>query len=248
EPWMFGDEITGIVKKFIELRYQLLPYLYTTFWQYLDEGIPMIKSLVLYDQEDAQTHYRTDEFIYGDKIFVCPIIEPNSKGRRLYLPKGRWYNYWTNKVVIGGKEMWVDADIESMPVFVKDGSIIPKYPIQQYVGEKKFDEITLDVYYKKGKERSILFDDAHDGYDYTKGRYSLRTFKMTGKPDELIIQQHKTGKYNTGYTKFRLNLIGMPFKITKIQIDKEEIPFEEAKVNGDNVLVVDKEFSELHIL
>jgi len=248
EPWMFGDEITGIVKKFIELRYQLLPYLYTTFWQYLDEGIPMIKSLVLYDQEDAQTHYRTDEFIYGDKIFVCPIIEPNSKGRRLYLPKGRWYNYWTNKVVIGGKEMWVDADIESMPVFVKEGSIIPKYPIQQYVGEKKFDEITLDVYYIKGKERSILFDDAHDGYDYTKGRYSLRTFKMTGKPDELIIQQHKSGKYNTDYTKFRLNLVGVPFKITKIQIDKEEIPFEEAKVNGDNVLVVDKEFNELHIL
>ncbi len=248
EPWMFGDEITGIVKKFIELRYQLLPYLYTSFWQYLDEGIPMIKSLVLYDQEDVQTHYRTDEFIFGDKIFVCPIIEPNSKGRRLYLPKGNWYNYWSNKLVKGGQEMWVDADIDSLPIFVKEGAIIPKYPIQQFVDEKEFDEITLDVYYKKGKENSLLFDDAHDGYDYTKGRYSLRTFKLTGKSNELIIQQHKAGKYNTSYTKFKLNLHGIPFKISKLQIDREVISFEDAKVNGGNTFTIDKDFTELHIM
>ncbi len=248
EPWVFGEEVTGIVRKFIEIRYQLLPYLYTTFWKYLDEGTPMLKSLVLYDQDDEQTHYRTDEFIFGEQIFVCPIIEPNSKGRRLYLPKGSWYNYWTNELVKGGQEMWVDAEIDSLPLFIKEGSIIPKYPIQQYVGEKEFDEITLDVYYKPGKENSILFDDAHDGYDYTKGRYSLRTFKMTGKKDDLIIQQHKSGKYNTNYSKFRLNLIGMPFKISTIKIDKNEIPFEKAKVNGDNVLVVDKEFNEIHIM
>ena len=133
-------------------------------------------------------------------------------------------------------------------MFVKEGSIIPKYPIQQYVGEKEFDEITLDVYYKNGKEKSMLFDDAHDGYDYTKGRYSLRNFKLTGKDNELIIQQHKSGKYNTKYTKFRMNLIGVPFKISIIQIDNVEIPFEEAKVNGDNVLLIDKEFNELHIM
>lgn len=248
EPWMFGDDVTAIVKKFIELRYQLLPYLYTAFWQYLNDGIPILKSLVLFDQTDIQTHYRTDEFIFGDKIFICPIMEPNSKGRRLYLPQGNWYNYWTEEVVEGGKEMWVDADIDSIPMFVKEGAIIPKYPIQQFVGEKKFDEITLDVYFKKGKEISVVYDDAHDGYDYTKGRYSLRTLKMTGKDNQLIIQQHKSGKYNTNYTKFRLKLKGIPFKISAIQIDNEEIPFEEAKVNGDNTLLIDKDFTELHVI
>ncbi len=248
EPWMFGDEITGIVKKFIELRYQLLPYLYTTFWQYLKEGTPMLKSLVLYDQEDIQTHYRTDEFIFGDKMFVCPINEPNSTGRRLYLPKGNWYNYWTDELVEGGKELWVEAELDSMPLFVKEGAIIPKYPIQQYVGEKEFDEITLDVYYSKGKETSVVYDDAHDGYDYTKGRYSLRNFKMTGKKNELIIQQHKSGKFESKYTKFKLQLKGIPFPIKTIQIDNVEIPFEKAKVNGDNTLLVDKNFSEIHIM
>ena len=248
EPWTFGDEITDIVRKFIELRYQLLPYLYTSFWQYLNDGTPMLKPLVLYDQEDIQTHYRTDEFIFGDKILVCPIVEANAKGRRMYIPRGKWFNYWNDKIMDGGKEIWVDADIDSLPIFVKEGSIIPKYPIQQYVGEKKIDEIVLETYYKLGKEVSTLYDDAHDGYDYIKGRYSLRTFKLVGKKDELIIQQHKSGKFITEYKTFKLKLHGLPFKVSKIQIDNEEILFEKVKVNGDNTLIIDKDFTELHII
>ena len=247
EPWTFGDEITNIVKKFIELRYQLLPYLYTAFWQYANEGIPLLKSLVLYDQEDIQTHYRNDEFVFGDKILVCPIIEPNAKGRRMYFPIGDWYNYWTNQLVSGGKEMWVDADIDSMPLFVKSGAIIPKFPIQQFVGEKVIDEVTLEIYFKEGKETSFLYDDAYDGFDYIKGRYSLRSFKMVGKQKELIIQQYKSGKYITEYSHFKLNFHGLPFEITSIQVDNESISVDKVKVNGEKSLVITKDFTELHI-
>lgn len=248
EPWAFDEDVTNIVRKFIELRYQLLPYLYTAFWDYLNQGIPILKSLVLYDQDDVHTHYRTDEFIFGDKILVCPILEPNAHGRRMYIPRGNWFNYWNNEVVKGGKEMWVDADIDSMPIFVKEGAIIPKYPIQQYVGEKTIEEIVLDIYYKEGKEQSKLFDDAHDGYDYKKGRYSFRTFKLIGKKKELIIQQHKEGKYITTYNTFKLNFHGLPFKIEKILLDNEEIPLSEIKMNGDTSMIIDKKFSVLHIL
>jgi alpha-glucosidase len=248
EPWAFDEDVTNIVRKFIELRYQLLPYLYTTFWKYVDDGIPMLKSLVLFDQDDIHTHYRTDEFVFGDKILVCPILEANSRGRRMFLPRGNWYNHWTNEFVKGGKELWVDADIDSMPIFIKEGAIIPKYPIQQYVGEKTIEQVTLEVYYKEGKEESLLFDDAHDGYDYTKGRYSLRTFKLNGKSNELIIQQHKEGKYITSYETFMLKFHGLPFKIKTVQLDNVEIPFSEIKLNGDNTMVIDKNFSQLHII
>ena len=248
EPWAFDEDVTNIVRKFIELRYQLLPYLYTTFWKYVDEGIPMLKSLVLFDQDDIHTHYRTDEFVFGDKILVCPILEANSRGRRMFLPRGNWYNHWTNEFVKGGKELWVDADIDSMPIFIKEGAIIPKYPVQQYVGEKTIEQVTLEVYYKEGKEESLLFDDAHDGYDYTKGRYSLRTFKLNGKSNELIIQQHKEGKYITSYETFLLKFHGLPFKIKTVQLDNVEIPFSEIKLNGDNTMVIDKNFSQLHII
>ncbi|UKM65499.1 glycoside hydrolase family 31 protein [Flavobacteriaceae bacterium GSB9] len=248
EPWAFDKTITDVVRKFIELRYQLLPYLYTAFWRYADEGIPILKSLVLYDQEDQQTHYRNDEFIFGEKILVCPVNGPNQKGRRMYIPRGKWYNFWTDEVVKGGQELWVDADLDSMPLFVKEGAIIPKYPIQQYVGEKTIEELTLDVYYKQGKENSMVYEDANDGYDYIKGRYSLRDFKLHGKKDELIIQQHKSGKYVTTYKTFKLKLHGLPFKISKIEVDNVEIPFKELKLNGDNTLTLIKEFTELHIM
>ena len=248
EPWAFDENVTNIVRKFIEIRYQLLPYLYTTFWRYANEGFPMLQSLVLYDQEDSQTHYRTDEFIFGKKILVCPINEPNAKGRRMYVPKGKWYNFWNDELIIGGKETWVDADIDSMPIFIKEGAIIPKYPIQQYVGEKVIEQVTLDVYYKEGKENSELYEDATDGYDYIKGRYSLRDFSLLGKKDELIIQQHKSGKFITTYETFKINLHGLPFKIAKVEVDNVEIPFKEVIIDGDNSLEISKEFTELHII
>jgi len=248
EPWTFGTNITDIVRKFIEIRYQLLPYLYTAFWRYANEGVPILKSLVLYDQNDPHTHYRNDEFVFGEKILVCPITEANAKGRRMFFPEGYWYNYWNSEYIEGGQELWVDADLDSMPIFVKEGAIIPKYPIQQYVGEKQIDELTLDVYYKKGKEKSELYDDAGDGFDYKKGRFSLRTFSLVGKSDELIIQQHKSGKFMTSYKTFKMKLHGLPFKVLKIQIDNEEIEFEDVKVNGDNTIIISKEFTELHII
>ena len=143
--------------------------------------------------------------------------------------------------------MWVDADIDTLPLFVKEGAVIPKYPIQQYVGEKDFDEITLDVYYKEGKENSTLFDDAHDGLDYKKGRYSLRTFKVTGKSKEFILQQHKEGKFDAKYNNFNLVFHNLPFTIKSIQVDNVEIPMEKLKVNGINSITINKEFNELHL-
>jgi alpha-glucosidase len=245
EPWTFGKTMTDIVRKFIEIRYQLLPYLYTAFWRYAGEGIPILKSLVLFDQNDPHTYYRNDEFIFGEKILVCPILEPNAKGRRMYIPKGTWYNFWDNLIVEGGEETWVDADIDSMPIFVKAGAIIPKYPVQQYVGEKEIKQLELNVYFKKGKETSEVYEDANDGYDYKKGRYSLRNFTQVGKKNSLVIQQFKSGKYTTSYETFKINIHGLPFVIKSIQVDNEEIEIN--MLNGDVTLEITKEFRELHI-
>lgn len=244
EPYSFGPKVTDIVRKFIELRYQLLPYLYTAFWNYTRYGNPILKPLVAFDQEDKHTHYRSDEFIFGEKILVCPIKIPNAKGRRIYIPRGDWYNYWTNEVVEGGDEVWVDADIDSMPLFVKTGAIIPKYPVQQYVGEKELNELKLDIYYKDGNEESEVYEDAFDGYDYNKGQYSNRNFKLIGKPDSLTIQQFISGKYITPYNEFELNFIGLPFEISTIKLDNEEISISELK---NNKLRVSKEFTRIKV-
>lgn len=245
EPWAFDEEVLNVTRKFIELRYQLLPYLYTMFWQYIEEGIPMLKPLVYFDQEDTQTHYRTDEFIFGNHILVCPILEPNAVGRRMYIPRGNWYNYWNNEPVQGGRETWVDVAFDQIPLFIKAGAVVPKYPVQQYVGELEIKELKLDVYYKSGKETSQVFEDAQDGYDYRKGRYSLSTFTVDGKDKDLVLRQHKEGKFETSYAKFAISIIGLPFDITGIEIDNEVIAPEHLYFDGQ--LLIDKNFSELHI-
>ncbi len=251
EPWTFGEEVVDVTRKFVELRYQLLPYLYTMFWEYAQNGIPMLKPLVLFDQHDPQTHYRTDEFVFGNQILVCPVQEPNSKGRRMYIPRGNWYNYWTREYIKGGMEQWVDADLDTIPLFVKEGAIIPKYPIQQYVGEKKIEQLKLEVYYKLGnKEVSKMYEDAQDGYDYAKGRFSLRSFSFTGKENEVIIQHHKTGSYITEYETIHIEWVGLPFDIKEVEIDNvvvslESINYDEAK---NHTMIIPKDFNELHII
>ena len=248
EPWSFGEEITGIVRKFIELRYRFLPYLYTMFYRYIKDGFPMLQSLVFYDQEDTQTHFRTDEFLFGEQILVCPVQEPNAQGRRMYFPKGNWYNYWTDEVVAGGVEKWVSAPLHVIPFYVKEGAMIPKYPVQQYVGEKEITELQLDVYFKEGIENSMVYEDQQDGYDYKKGRFSLRRFRLRGKEKELIIQQFKDGDFITNYEKFKLTFHGLPFTIDIVEVDNEEVSPAEVKLNGNNSIEITKDFTELHII
>jgi len=248
EPWSFGDEITGIVKKFIELRYQLLPYLYTMFHKYITKGVPMLQSLVFYDQEDIQTHFRTDEFLFGEQMLVCPVQEPNAQGRRMYFPRGNWYNYWTDEKLEGGVERWVPAEIDSIPLYVMEGAMIPKYPVQQYVGELEIKELHIDVYFKEGTEISLVYEDQQDGYDYKKGRYSLRRFRLKGKGNELIIQQFKDGNFTSSYDRFILQLHGLPFTVGTVHLDNEPVDLQAIKLNGDNTLEVGKDFTELHLI
>ena len=165
----------------------------------------------------------------------------------MYLARGRWYDFWNNEVVEGGRELWVDADFDTIPIFVKEGAIIPRYPVQQYVGEKKIEELKLDVYYAEDTVESRVYEDARDGYDYKKGRYSLRNFKLTGKAKDLSIQQFKTGTFETEYEYIKLNLIGLPFSIKKITVDNVAYDLNNLD-KREKYLKLPKEFSVVHMI
>lgn len=248
EPWSFGEDILTHVREFVNLRYELLPYLYTAFYKYSTEGVPMIQSMVYQEQEDTQTYFRTDEFMFGDQMLVCPIQEPNATGRRMYFPKGEWYNYWTDELEIGGVEKYIETGLSKIPLFVKAGALIPKYPVQQYVGEKKIEELRLDAYYINGVERSVVYEDNQDGYDYKKNRFALRKFRMKGRPKELVIQQFKDGKFITDYENIRIVFHGLPFQIKKLEIDNEEVSLSKYSGSSPYEICVPKDFSEIHII
>ena len=145
-------------------------------------------------------------------------------------------------------EKWVSAPLDKIPLFIKEGAVIPKYPVQQYVGEKEIKELMIDVYYKEGTENSTIYEDQLEGFDHKKGRYSLRKFRLKGKPNELIMQQFKDGSFITSYNTFKIQFHGLPFKIEKIEVDNELVPLASVNFDGKASIEVSKDITELHLI
>ncbi len=246
EPWAFGDKFTSLAKAAIELRYRLLPYIYTTFWQYVQQGTPMIRSLAFYDQKDTNTYDKEVEFMFGDHLLVCPVIEPNAKKIKCYLPKGIWYNYWTGERHEGGKTIKYKVSLAEIPIFVKAGAIIPHYPIMQYTNEMPIDKVNLKIYVSDDITASIFYEDAGEGYAYLKKEFSLRTFKFGKNKGSLKLEQSKTGKYPLTYAHFNMEIFGIKKKATACKVDGQAVKFTfskdslKIKVNSDfKVLIVE---------
>ena len=160
EPWRFGKYYEDIIRKYLKLRYRLLPFLYTTLEEAHRTGVPLFRPLVLNYQDDPNTYNLDDEFMIGDALLVAPVVKPDVTRRLVYLPKGTWYDYWTNKKYEGGNTIAVDAPLETVPMFVRAGAIIPMGPEMNYVGQKPVDPITFNIYPdEKGNASATLYED-----------------------------------------------------------------------------------------
>jgi alpha-glucosidase len=230
EPWSFGETALNHFREAVELRYRMLPYHYTAFYRYTQTGVPILKPLSFYDQTDSKTLYRDNEFICGDHILTCSINEPDQASVSVYLPQGKWYNYWNHKICVGRNFIHFPLTLDTFPLFVKEGAIIPLYPVQQYVDEEDFQVITLDVFYKKGTETSYLYEDSHDGYGYVSGDFRESEFTLIGSHESLVIRQQLIGNHMPKYAHFKLNLIGLPFQATRAEVDGEAIDLTEMRV------------------
>lgn len=247
EPWSFDEPFTSINRKFIELRYRLLPYLYSVFWEHHRYGFPILRPMVMLEQHEQKNHYREDEFAFGDKILVCPILEQGAISRMVYLPKGLWYNYWTNALLSGGSEQHIEASIETMPLFIKAGSVIPEYPVMQYVGEKNIQEVMLNVYYADYEVNSFFFEDHGDTYAFEQGIYSEKKFIVKGDAHSLLIEQSTEGLYTNTYEWYQHKVIGLPFQVKKITIDEREVAEFQLDEMGTLHFKTSRSFNEIRI-
>ena len=248
EPWSFGTNALGIVKKYIELRYQLLPYFYTAFYQYVKKGTPILRPLVMFDQHDNETHNRADEFLHGDHILTCPVLEANSKGRYLYLPKGDWYFFWNDKKYKGGEEQWIGLTLENSPVFIRAGAVIPMQPVLQYVGEKKIEILDLHIYYGKGETHSLLYEDAGDGYENEIGVYNEKYFVVSGNESSIAVNQDRKGHYDAEYQEYRIVFHGIQFIPQTVELNGSEIDIKNlTKVDDKYEIMIPKKFFDIKI-
>jgi len=243
EPWSFGEAALKIIRTYIELRYTLLPYIYTAFHQYVNEFTPMLKPISMFDQSDQDTLYRVDEFLMGDHILVCPVLEPNAKSRYVYLPKGKWYNYWTNKVFEGGKEILAEAPLEQIPLYIREGAVIPFYPVMQYVGEKQVDQLTIKVYYGGESLNSYLYEDSGDGYDYEKGIYNRKKFKTQSTPTSFKMSLKTNGHYEPSYSTYKVVLFGLPFLPSRILVNDKEMDINSKYIENQSLVFTTERLS-----
>ena len=147
EPWAYGKQANEIFKKFAKLRYRLLPYIFTTENECVETGLPFIRPMMLNHQDDRNTHNIYDQYYFGKDILIAPILT-TGETREVYLPKGVWYDFWTGKKIEGTGWIKVTALLDTMPMFVKEGTIIPFGPEIDYVDQKDIKVLNLQVYGK----------------------------------------------------------------------------------------------------
>jgi alpha-glucosidase len=160
EPWRFGKYFEDIIRKYLKLRYRLLPFLYTMVEDASRTGVPVFRPLLLNYQQDSNALNIDDEFMIGSDLLIAPILKPDLTSRMVYLPKGRWIDYWTGRTIEGGSMVRREAPLDIVPVFVRAGAIIPMGPEMDYVGQRRTDPLTFDIYPDEaGRAATTLYED-----------------------------------------------------------------------------------------
>jgi alpha-glucosidase/alpha-D-xyloside xylohydrolase len=162
--------IEPICKKYLELRYQLLPYLYTAVKETCETGLPIIRALWLHYPDDAAATARGDEYLFGRDLLVAPVVEKGATTRSVYLPRGTWYDFWTKERVEGGREITRSVDLETIPLYVRAGAVIPMGPVKQYAAERVAAPITLWIH-RGADGLSSLYEDDGESFDFRKGEF-----------------------------------------------------------------------------
>ena len=191
EPWSFGPRAEKIAKKSIELRYELLPYIYDLYYISHKEGLPIFRPMIMEYEKDMNLLNMREQFMLGENMIVAPVLYEGERSKTVYLPKGSWFNYFTREKLQGGKWYKLPCELDEILVFVKEGSIIPTY-------NKKFRNV-------KERPRNILFkvfgenakgfhynDDGHT-MEYLEGKYTYMDIKVVDGKEELKL-------INNGYS------------------------------------------------
>jgi alpha-glucosidase len=185
EPWQFGPEIEAICRKYLQLRYRLLPYIYSAAREACTSGIPIMRPLVLEYPKDPHVHNLTDEYLFGRDILVAPILDEGAAERTVYLPAGAWIDFWTDESCFGPRFLKVHAELDTIPLFIRQGAIIPMGPDLQYSSEHPLDPLTLEIY--RGCDGAFtLYEDDGETSAYQNGSFSETRFEMTDTPEALI--------------------------------------------------------------
>ncbi|HWS86777.1 MAG TPA: TIM-barrel domain-containing protein [Pyrinomonadaceae bacterium] len=225
EPYSYGEDFTPVNRASVELRYKLLPYLYSLFNEHAQTGAPVMRPLWFEYPDDPRTYTIEDEYLVGRDLLVAPVVRESATKRKVYFPPGdSWVDWWTGKTYEGGKEAEVEAPLDRLPLFVRAGAAIPTQPVVQHTGEMRnlpltlvvapapapvalkgnLNSVTVELSFKD-KAVSSVYEDAGEGYGYARG--ASGTLKAVVAGGTVYIS--RDGSYNASRPLAALEYLGL---------------------------------------
>jgi alpha-glucosidase len=195
EPWAFGPEYEALHRRFIELRYELLPYLYTVFEEAARTGVPVMRPLFLEYPADRRTYRLDTAFLLGRDLLIAPVLVEGARSREVYLPEGEWFDFWTGERLFGPRSVHVEAPLDRVPLFVRGGAILPMQPVVQHVDEAPTDPLVLNVFPSR-ECAGALYEDDGVSDAYQRGEYARTRFGCRASGDEIVVT---IGRREGGY-------------------------------------------------
>ncbi len=190
ELWSYGPEAQAILTDYDRLRYEMLPYIYSLAWKITSDNYTLMRPLVMDFASDERVLDIGDQYLFGPALLVNPVTEPGVPTRRLYLPKARWYDFWTGAALEGGKTVDAPAPLARIPLYVRAGSILPLGPDMEYSTQKPADPIELRVY--RGADAAFtLYEDENDNYNYEKGAHAIIPLRWDDTAQTLTIGERQ---------------------------------------------------------
>jgi alpha-glucosidase len=222
EPWSFGDNYEKIIKKYIQERYVWLPYLYTLFKEASLTGVPVMRPLVLEYPTDKNTFNLSDQFMIGSDVIIAPIMKPDTYHRVVYLPEGTWVNYWTEEILEGGKHHLVEAELETLPIFIKKGAIITQGTVKSST-ETKESEVTVHIYPIEDQDSHFTYyEDDGKSFDYENGAYFECIFEAGLENNRLdIVLKIQQDKYKPDWEHVNFIIHGVSDEL-KVYLNGKE--------------------------
>jgi len=227
EIWSYGLEKQEILTSYINLRYRLMPYIYSLSDMVTSEGYTIMRGLPFDFQSDTNVYKITDQFMFGKNLLVCPVTDPGVNTRSVYLPEGcQWFDFWTGEKYEGGQYIVASAPIHIIPLFVKSGSIIPMGPVMQYSTEKIADPLEIRIY--PGQDGIFtIYEDENDNFNYLKGVFQKIPLQYNNTDKTLTIGP-SVGTYPGCPVERKLHIV--------IVDDKKGVGMEEVKVADHDVI------------
>ncbi len=212
EPWGYGSEAEAISKKYIELRYQLLPYIYTMAYRNHQTGLPLARPLFFDYPDDANLSNISSSYLWGSSLLVSPVVQAGQTSKNIYLPNDEWIDFWSDVSVRGGQTITTQTPLEKMPIYVKAGSILPMQFVMNYTDEVPLDTLRLACYPSRNKTGNFtLYEDDGKTLEYQSGSFAETEFtqhlSVVGAETSFVMNIGKTEGTYTGKPASRFYLL-----------------------------------------